>query len=296
MRNSSRMALGVLAFCGAVACGDSGYGPSAGDFGDIPSKELEGAEAPEPWKGFYWVNSNSGPEFSWVIGNVVAEKFVAGPMNGEPLDGAVCEGFGGSVTPGIAARSMHDAIPAGAAFELWMRPKTDEFSGTTGSLGAAAEQKLVWFEQCVRQDWPDAPGVSGFLCVQEDHLGGGANCTSLAAAFEAGVKTPSGATALFGVLAAPQSMARADVDIAMGEMYEPAFFPPSLQCPDPSDGATYGSEIATYLNGQSYGPGAVPAFGGPSSTCPLDYSAFEAAEEGLRGTVTVPLAGIGVWG
>lgn len=291
----------ALSCCLTVACGDSAHGPAAttpSPEDEVPLLGLEEEEeAPEPpgWKGLYWVNSNSGPTFAWELGDVVAEKYVAAPLNGQPLEGSVCQEYGGTVAPGLAAKSMYDAIPAGATFELWMRPKKDEFSGTTGPIADAVEAKLAWFEQCVRQDWPDAPDVAGLMCVHEVNLGGDVNCTNLAAVFEAGVNTPSGARALFGVVAAPQSMARTDVDIVMGEMYEPAFFPPSDTCPASSDGDTYGSEIATYLNGQTYGPGAVPAFGGPSATCQLDYSAFEEAANALGKAVTIPLAGLGVW-
>lgn len=292
-----KLGAAAIACSGFLACGDSAKGPTA-EADEIPLIELGDPQVPA-WKALYWVNSNSGAEFAWVLGSFQADKYVAAVMNGTP-EGAggtspICLPFGGTVDPGTAAQSMQDVIPPDASFEIWMRPRDKEFDGTSGPLATVIEEKLAWFQSCVDQSWPTAPVVAGFMCVHEQKLGGGVDCDSLADAFASGVMTPSGRPALYGIVGSPQNMARTDVDVVLGEMYEPIYFPPSDTCPDPADGTTYGGEIAAYINTQSYGAAAAPAFGGPSATCPLDHAGFEAAASALGGAVTAPLAGLGVW-
>jgi hypothetical protein len=290
-----RIWIGVL-LLGALGCG----GAADGRGGAV------GAPGPgvTTWPALYWVNSNSGPTFSWTIDGLAAAAWVAAPMNGTPAaDGTGCVGFGGNVAPGVAARSMAQALPPGATLRLWMQPKDLEFDGVaTPDLGPAAAERLQAFQACVAQDWPDAPVVSGFLCVREQRLGGDANCDTLAAAFAGGaVPAPSGgASVAYGILGAPGDMNRTDVAAALGEMYEPPYFAPSGTCAPSSDGASYGGEIGAWLASAAVVPAsgsvAVPAFGGPSATCPLDYDQLVPAAAALAEQAPPGLAGVAVWG
>lgn len=278
-----------------LGCGGSGAGSAGREPAPI-------GEAPA-WGTVYWVNSNSGPTFQWTLGDLAAASYVAAPLQGVPSSaGGGCTPFGGAVTPGVAAKSMHDALPPGAPFAIWMQPRDHEFDGvTTGGLAAAVAAELAAFQACVTQDWPLAPTVSGFLCVKEQQLGGDVNCDTLAAVFAQGVQiTGLASNVRYGLLAAPGSMNRTDVDAALGEMYEPIYFPPSNTCPAPSDGTAYGSEIGTWIAGAGVLPAsgsvAVATFGGPSSTCPLDYGQLEPAAAALAAEVPLGLAGLGLWG
>ena len=278
-----------------LGCGGSGAGSATGEpapIGDAPA-----------WSTVYWVNSNSGPTFQWSLGGLAASSYVAVPLNGVPSgSGDGCSPFGGAVTPGIAAKSLHDALLPGPAFAIWMQPRDHEFDGVAApDLAAAVQRELVAFQGCVTQDWPLAPTVSGFLCVKEQQLGGDANCDTLAAVFAQGVQIAGLASDVrYGILAAPGSMNRTDVDAALGEMYEPIYFPPSKTCPASSDGVTYGSEIGAWIAGAAVLPAsgsvAVPAFGGPSSTCPLDYDQLVPAAAALGAKVRAGLVGLGLWG
>jgi len=276
-----------------------------GGAGDA-SRGAVGAREPHDaiWPALYWVNSNSGPTFYWSLDGVSAAAWIAAPMNGTPAeDGTGCVGFGGSVAPGVAARSMAQALPPGAELRLWMQPKDLEFDGVSvADLGSAAAQRLTAFQACVAQDWPAAPVVSGFLCVREQRLGGDANCDTLAAAFAGGaVPAPSGGGSVaYGILGAPGDMNRTDVAAALGEMYEPPYFAPSGACPASSDGASYGGEIGAWIASADVVPAsgsvAVPAFGGPSATCPLDHDQLAPAAAALAEDAPPGLAGLAVWG
>ena len=251
----------------------------------------------------FWVNSNSGPTFQWSLAGLTAASYVAVPLNGvRPAGGSQCLPFGGAVTPGVAAKSLHDALTDGTPFEIWMQPRDHEFDGVAvPGLAAAVQTELAAFQSCVTQDWPLAPIVSGFLCVKEQQLGGDANCDSLAAVFRQGVQISGlGSDVRYGILAAPGSMNRTDVDAALGEMYEPIYFPPSKTCPAPGDGTSYGSEIGDWINAAAVLPAsgsvAVPAFGGASSTCPLDHDQLAPAAAALAAKVTGGLVGLGLWG
>ena len=296
---ASRLAVGfalvALLGSGPTGCGGSG---GAADGGDISLPGSDGST----WPTFTWVNSNSGPTFAWSLAGIAAGAWIAAPMNGAPVGGGGCTGFGGSVAPGVAAKSMQAALPGGASLQLWMQPRDQEFAGVAApDLAAAAAQRLRAFQACVEQDWPTAPVVSGFLCVHEQQLGGDANCDTLAAAFAQGVPPPEGSGSVkYGILGAPGDMNRTDVSAALGEMYEPPYFAPSGACAPGSDGAAYGSEIGTWIAASTVIPArgsvAVPAFGGPSSTCPLDYDQLGPAAEGLAAEVPAGLAGLAVWG
>jgi hypothetical protein len=252
-----------------------------------------------PWTAVYWVNSNSGPTFQWSLDGIEAERYVAAALNGEPSGGSGCVPFGGAVTPGVAAQSLHAELSGEAVFEIWMQPRDHEFDGVAEQdLAAAAQAALVSFQACVAQDWPQAPVVSGFLCVKEQQLGGDANCDTLAEVFAQGIHVPGlAANVDYGILAAPGSMNRTDLDAALGEMYEPIYFPPSNTCPDPGNGQAYGSQIGAWIESAAVlpesGSVAVPAFGGPSSTCQLDYDQLAPA---LAAEVPTGLAGLGLWG
>lgn len=276
-------------------CGGSGAGSSGSEHTPVGD--------PAAWEAVYWVNSNSGPMFTWSLGELAAASWVAATLNGVPSgsDGG-CAPFGGAVTPGVAAKSMHDALPAAAPFAIWMQPRDHQFDGVTvAGLAAAVEATLEAFQSCVVQDWPAAPVVSGFLCVKEQQLGGDANCDTLATVFAQGVHISGLATDVrYGLLAAPGSMNRTDVDASLGEMYEPIYFPPGNTCPSPGDGTTYGNAIGEWIAGADVLPAsgsvAVPAFGGPSSTCPLDYDQLAPAAAALGVKVPQGLAGLGIWG
>lgn len=282
------LAAGLLSSC----AGSGGGAATAGGIGS-------GAA----WDALYWVNSNSGATFAWSLDGVSAGSYVAAALNGAPAAGATgCSPFGGAVTPGVAAKSMQDALPPGAAVEVWMQPRDQEFASvSTQGLKAAVESELAAFQACLEQDWPAAPTVSGFLCVKEQQLGGAANCDSLQQVFADGV-TLSGSTALvkYGILGAPGNLNRTDVSAALGEMYEPIYFPPGDTCPDPTDGAAYGREIADWLAQAAVIPArgsvAVPAFGGPSATCRLDYDQLAPAAAALAEKAPAGLAGLAVWG
>jgi hypothetical protein len=101
-------------------------------------------------------------------------------------------------------------------------------------------------------------------------------------------------------LGAAGDMIRTDVAAAMGEMYEPPYFSPAGACAPSSDGTAYGSEIGAWIAAASVVPAtgsvAVPAFGGPSATCPLDYDQLPAAAKALSGSAPAGLAGVAVWG
>lgn len=278
-----------------LGCGGSGGGSAPSEHGPI-------GDAPA-WDTVYWVNSNSGPTFQWSIGELAATSWVAATLDGVPPgSGGGCTPFGGAVTPGVAAKSMHDSLPDGAPFAIWMQPRDHQFEGVNADgLAAAVAAVLSAFQTCVAQDWPAAPVVSGFLCVKEQQLGGDANCDTLATVFAQGVRIPDLAVDVrYGLLAAPGSMNRTDVDAALGEMYEPIYFPPGDTCPSPGDGTTYGSAIGDWIAGAAVLPAsgsvAVPAFGGPSSTCPLDYDQLAPAAAALAGKVPAGLAGLGIWG
>jgi hypothetical protein len=249
------------------------------------------------------VNSNSGPTFAWSLGDLAATSWVAATLNGVPSgSGGSCVPFGGAVTPGVAAKSLHDAVPAGAPFAIWMQPRDHQFDGVTvAGLADAVGAALEEFQSCVLQDWPLAPVVSGFLCVKEQQLGGDANCDTLATVFAHGVRIDGLATDVrYGLLAAPGSMNRTDVAASLGEMYEPIYFPPGNTCPSSGDGTTYGSEIGEWIAGAAVLPAsgsvAVPTMGGPSSTCPLDYDQLAPAAAALAVEVPQGLAGLGIWG
>jgi len=293
-RRRSRRSAAALLVLWTLGCGGSG----AGSAGSEPTPIGD----PPAWGTVYWVNSNSGPTFAWSLGDLAATSWVAATLNGVPSgsDGG-CTPFGGAVTPGVAAKSLHDMLPGGAAFAIWMQPRDHQFDGVdVAGLGAAVEVALAAFQSCVVQDWPLAPVVSGFLCVKEQQLGGDANCDTLATVFAQGVRIAGLAPDVrYGLLAAPGSMNRTDVDAALGEMYEPIYFPPSNTCPAPSDGTTYGSAIGDWIAGAAVLPAsgsvAVPTFGGPSSTCPLAYDQLAPAAAALATKVPQGLAGLGVW-
>jgi len=285
----------VLLIGALLGCGGSSGGQGGGVAAPAPAAT---------WPAVYWVNSNSAPTFGWSVDGIAADAWVAVPMNGTPpTDGTGCVGFGGSVAPGVAAQSMAAALPEGAVVRLWMQPKDLEFDGVvTPDLGAAAAQRVAALQACVEQDWPAAPVVSGFLCVHEQRLGGDANCDTLAAAFASGgVPAPSGGGSVaYGILGAPGDMNRTDVAAALGEMYEPPYFAPSSACASPSDGASYGAEIGAWLASAAVVPAtgsvAVPAFGGPSATCPLDHDQLAPAASALAGEAPPGLAGLALWG
>lgn len=270
--------------------------------GGAPTTATAPVRDPSPWGTIFWVNSNSGPTFQWSLAGVEAASYVAVPLNGTPSGGGGCLPFGGAVAPGVAAKSLHDALPDGAPLALWMQPRDDEFAGVAlADLAVAVQTELAAFQACVTQDWPAAPTVSGFLCVKEQQLGGDANCDTLATVFAQGVRMAGVAGDVrYGILAAPGSMNRTDVDAALGEMYEPIYFPPGGTCPASSDGATYGGAIGEWIAGSAVLPAsgsvAVPAFGGPSSTCPLDYDQVAPAAAALATEVPVGLLGLGLWG
>lgn len=285
-------ALLVLCTLGCGGSGSDGPGSEGTPIGDAPA-----------WDTVYWANSNSGPTFQWSIDGLAATSWVAATLDGVPSGASGgCSPFGGAVTPGVAAKSMHDQLPGGAPFAIWMQPRDHQFDGVTADgLAAAVQAALTAFQSCVTQDWPGAPVVSGFLCVKEQQLGGDANCDTLASVFAGGVHVPGLASAVrYGLLAAPGSMNRTDVDASLGEMYEPIYFPPGDTCPSPGDGTTYGSAIGDWIAGAAVLPAsgsvAVPAFGGPSSTCQLDYDQLAPAAAALAGKVPAGLAGLGVWG
>lgn len=291
--NPFRLLATTLLALWSAACG-SGSGGGAGSVGDKP------VLTEYRWGSIYWVNSNSGPTFRWSLAGVAAASYVAIPLNGTP-SGAGCQPFGGAVRPGLAAQSMYAVLDPGAPFAVWMQPRDHEFDGVTAAgLAAAVQQELVEFQSCVEQDWPAAPTVSGFLCVKEQQLGGAANCDTLAAVFAQGVQIAGLAgNVRYGILAAPGSMNRTDVDAALGEMYEPIYFPPEKVCPASSDGTTYGAEIGAWIADADVLPAsgsvAVPAFGGPSSTCPLDYDQVAPAAAALAEKVSTGLMGLGLW-
>ncbi len=278
-----------------LGCGGSG----GGRVGNEPSPLGD----PPPWGTVYWVNSNSGPTFAWSLADLAATSWVAATLSGVPAgsDGG-CTPFGGAVTPGIAAKSLHDRLPGDAPFAVWMQPRDHQFDGVdVAGLAAAVEAALAEFQSCVVQDWPLAPVVSGFLCVKEQQLGGDANCDTLATVFAQGVRIVGlAADVRYGLLAAPGSMNRTDVDASLGEMYEPIYFPPGNTCPSSSDGTRYGSAIGDWISGAAVLPAsgsvAVPTFGGPSATCPLDYDQLAPAAAALAAEVPQGLAGLGVWG
>lgn len=277
-------------FC---ACGGAGGGATS----DVGVGSTSSA-----WGALYWVNSNSGPTFAWSLDGLSAAQYVAVALAGEPAGGSACAPFGGAVTPGVAAKSMQQALPPGAPLKIWMQPRDQEFAGVTeAGLAAAVASELAAFQSCVEQDWPEAPSVSGFLCVKEQQLGGVANCDTLNSVFAAGVSLPgSSAPVEYGLLGAPGNLSRTDLSAALGEMYEPIYFPPSDACPDPSDGSTYGDEIGAWLVQAAVVPAtgsvAVPAFGGPSATCQLDYDQAAPAAAALAGKVRTGLAGLALWG
>ena len=289
--------LGVVGFLLAGwlgACTADSGGSSEPDF------EVEAG----PWPVLYWTNSNSAPEFQWTLTAAVADRGVIAPMNAQ----ADCQPWGGFATLSDTVSGAEAAFnAAGIPLEVWMRPRNDgsapQFS-SADDLGQQAETALSQFQACAG----NGVEVKGFLCVHEDTDIGpsGVNCDSLQDAFEAGVTLPSGGTAAFGVLGAPGKMTTADVTVAGGELYEcPAdpnfcyFDPP--RCP--TDAATYGRAMATWLNANAdKAPAsgtATPFFGGSSAGCPLEYDGLPAAAEAFRETATPAvlsnLAGLGLW-
>ena len=282
-----------------LALASAGCGGSSSDSRPAAPDTLQDAPL---WTVVYWVNSNSGPSFEWSLDGLDADRYVAVPLNGQPsASGTGCEPFGGAITPGVAAQSLHAEL-SDEAFEIWLQPRDQQFAGVAvQDLATAAQSALEWFQACVAQDWPQAPVVSGFLCVKEQQLGGDANCDTLAQAFEQGIRLPGQtANVAYGILAAPGSMNRTDVDAALGEMYEPIYFPPSDTCPDPSDGEAYGAQIGAWIESAAVlpesGSVAVPAFGGPSATCQLDHGQAAVAAAALATKVPAGLAGLGLWG
>jgi hypothetical protein len=263
---------------GAGLAASAGSADSAGGLGQ--------PEAPA-WKRLIWVNSNSGPTFKWGLGGVAAEAYVAAPFT---VADSSCSAFGGAVAPGVAAESMFEALPSGASLSVWMQPRDGQFQGVPPQgLAAAVESALQEFQRCMLQDWPAAPQVSGLMCVHEQQIG--VTCDSLASSVES-------LALAFGELGAPGVMDESGVSAALGEMYEPEFFP-NEACPAPLAGAAYGAGVGTYLNTLFRGASpsaAVPAFGGTaSSTCPLDYTQLGAAAAALSASTTVELQGLAVW-
>ena len=286
--------VGFLLAGGLAACGSDsgGSGPGFDGGGD-------------PWPVLYWTNSNSAPEFQWTLTDAVADRGVIAPMNAQ----VNCDPWGGFAELSETVSGAQAVFSAaGVSLEVWMRPRNDrdapQFS-SADNLAQQAETALDDFEKCAG----NGVEVKGFLCVHEDTDIGpaGVNCDTLQAAFEAGVPLPSGGTADFGVLGAPGKMTTAGVTMAGGELYEcppnnPDFcyFVPS-ECP--TDGASYGRAMATWLNDNpDKAPAsgtATPFFGGASAGCELDHDALPAAAKAFRETATpavlANLAGLGLW-
>jgi hypothetical protein len=278
--------MGAAAFIFFVLCA-SLAGAGASRAGAQLALGLRGGGVVAAWKRLVWVNSNSGSTFNWELGGVAADAYVAAPFT---VADSSCSAFGGAVAPGVAAKSMSDALPSGASLSVWMQPRDKQFLGVpTGGLVAAIESALQEFQQCMQQDWPAAPQVSGFMCVHEQQIG--ITCDALA-------PTVMDLNLAFGVLGAPGVMDSSGVTAALGEMYEPAFFPNGA-CPGAQSGAAYGAGVGAYLNKLFLGANlnaAVPAFGGTaSSTCPLDYAQLGAAAAALSASTTVELQGIALW-
>jgi hypothetical protein len=76
------------------------------------------------------------------------------------------------------------------------------------------------------------------MCVHEQKIG--VSCDALAPAVQSLEQA-------FGVLGAPGIMLNNSATAALGEMYEPDFFP-NKTCPSPLAGAAYGAGIGSYFN------------------------------------------------